>query len=61
MTTATLEARTLTLARLERAAGQAFGCEQEGASAPRLAVVGPATIVLAMLATALAATLAYFI
>ena len=61
MTTAAIEARTLTLVRLERAAGQAFGCEQEGASASRLALVGPTTIALATFATALVATLTYFI
>lgn len=61
MTTASIEARTLTLARLERAAGQAFGCEQEGAAASRLTLVGPTTIALATFATALAATISYLI
>lgn len=61
MTTASVEARSLTLARLERAAGQAFGCEDDGASAPRVAFVTPTTIALATLATAVAATITYLI
>lgn len=61
MTTASIEARTLTLARLERAAGQAFGCEQDGPSAPGLALMSPTTIALATLVVGLAATLTYLI
>lgn len=61
MTTATIEARTLTLARLERAAGQAFGCEDEGSIPTRTAFMAPTTIALLTVATAIAATVAYLI
>ena len=61
MTAASIEARTLTLARLERAAGQAFGCEEDGSSVPRLALFGPTSLLVAALATTLAATLLYLI
>lgn len=63
MTTAAAQARHLSLARLERAAGQAFGCEEaDKAPAPRASLLTPAaTITLATLATALAATITYLV
>lgn len=64
MTTAAAQARHLSLARLERAAGQAFGCPEEAdkAPAPRAGLFTPATtITLATLATALAATITYLV
>ena len=61
MTTASIEARTLILASLERAAGQAFGCEQDAAPVSRAAFVNPTTIALATFATAFAATISYLV
>jgi hypothetical protein len=59
MSTAAIEARRLTLARLERAAGEVFGCPQEAAPAPRSSGLTPTIVALATLATAIAATLGY--
>ena len=61
MSLSAIEARTLALARVERAAGAAFGCEEERPATARTALVTPTTIALATLATALAATLTYLV
>lgn len=62
MTNAAAQARHLSLARLERAAGQAFGCEDDGAGArARPSFLMPSAITLATVATALAATITYLV
>ena len=62
MSNATIEARRLDLIRFERAAGAAFGCEDDPASAPSARfLTAPATIALATLATALAVTITYLV
>ncbi|GEO97940.1 hypothetical protein [Methylobacterium haplocladii] len=63
MTTAAAQARHLSLVRLEQAAGQAFGCADEG---DRVAVRGPmlltpTAITIATFATAVAATISYLV
>lgn len=61
MTTAAIQARHLTLARLERAAGEAFGCVEEGAVTARWTFVTPASLALATLVAATAATIGYLV
>ncbi|HEV7440187.1 MAG TPA: hypothetical protein VGN94_11270 [Methylobacterium sp.] len=63
MSTAAAQARHLTLVRLERAAGEAFGYPDEAPrSAGRAAsFVIPTTIALATFATAIAATITYLV
>ncbi|KQT56239.1 hypothetical protein ASG52_23930 [Methylobacterium sp. Leaf456] len=61
--TAAAQARHLSLSRLERAAGQAFGYEeQESVVAPRGSfTMAHSGFALATVATALAATITYFV
>ncbi len=61
--TAAAQARHLSLSRLERAAGQAFGYEeQEAVVAPRGSLMfAHSGFALATMATALAATITYFV
>ena len=59
MSEGVLEARRLALIRFERAAGAAFGCEDEAAAPPARLLTAPAAIVLATLAAAVAATIAF--
>ncbi len=61
MSTAAIEARTLTLVRLERAAGAAFGYEDDTSCNARPVFVTPTTVVLATLVTAFAATITYLV
>ena len=64
MTTAAAQARHLSLVRLERAAGQAFGCPEdvEPAIESRSAMLlTPTTIALATVATTIAATITYLV
>lgn len=60
MSHAAIEARRLTLARMERAAGEAFGCPPE-APAARIAFLNGTAFAVATLATALAATITYLV
>lgn len=61
--TAAAQARHISLVRLERAAGQAFGYEDhEPASTPRGSLtLAHSGFALATMATALAATITYFV
>ncbi|WP_232628938.1 hypothetical protein [Methylobacterium sp. Leaf118] len=64
MTTAAAQARHLSLQRLERAAGEAFGCTED--SEPTVAsrglfLVNSTTITFATVATALATTIGYLV
>ncbi|GJE54755.1 MULTISPECIES: hypothetical protein [Methylobacterium] len=64
MTTAAAQARHLSLVRLEQAAGQAFGCADEGERVSALRgpmLLTPAAITLATFATAVAATITYLV
>lgn len=62
MSNAAVEARRLDLIRFERAAGAAFGCEDDPVTAPSARLLSaPATIALATLATAVAATITYLV
>ena len=62
METIAIEARRLALLRLERAAGAAFGCDDDAAPPPPSRfLTAPTTIALATLATAFAATLTYLV
>lgn len=62
MTTAATQARHLSLVRLEQAAGQAFGCQDESATIEaRSLLLTPSTITIATVATTLAATITYLI
>ncbi|KAB1071956.1 hypothetical protein [Methylobacterium planeticum] len=62
MSTAAAQARHLTLARLERAAGEAFGCRDDAPRvADRASFMTPTTIALATFATAVAATITYLV
>ena len=61
MTTAAIQARHLTLARLERAAGESFGCVEEGGDTVRWTFVTPTCLALATLAAATAATIGYLV
>lgn len=60
--TAAAQARHLSLARLERVAGQAFGYSEDiEPVAPRYLLSASSSIALATVATALAATFSYFV
>ncbi|WP_375466323.1 hypothetical protein [uncultured Methylobacterium sp.] len=61
MTTAAIQARHLTLARLERAAGESFGCVEEGGGIVRGAFVTPTSLALMTLVAATAATIGYLV
>ena len=62
MEDAAIEARRLALLRVERAAGAAFGCDDDTAAAPPSRFfTAPTAIALATLATAFAATLTYLV
>jgi len=62
MTTAAAHARHLSLLRMEQAAGCAFGFADEAEPAARTALLfTPATLALATVATAVAATIGYLI
>lgn len=64
MTTAAAQARHLSLQRLERAAGEAFGCAQEAepaVTARGSLMVNPTTIAFATVATAVATTIGYLV
>ncbi|GJE41028.1 hypothetical protein [Methylobacterium soli] len=62
MSLAAAKARHLTLIRLERVAGEAFGCPDEAPlSAGRARFVLPTTFALATFAAALAATITYLV
>lgn len=64
MTTAAAQARHLSLQRLERAAGEVFGCPEE--AEPTMVsrgslMVNPTTIAFATVATAVATTIGYLV
>lgn len=59
--TAAAQARHLSLARLERAAGQVFGYEEPAAAPRGSTLLTHSGFALATVATAVAATITYFV
>ncbi|WP_430913516.1 hypothetical protein [Methylobacterium sp. sgz302541] len=61
MSHAAIEARHLMLSRIERAAGESFGCAQEAVAATQARFLNGTAVAVATLATAIAATITYLV